>query len=853
VKDREFRAWLEAKSGPSRLTAKAINNRMSRARRAERALGDLDAAYVQDRLEGVLAALRYTKADQQAGRRPLQVLVPSSAQPYGQMANIKNAIQHYRQMLDSLAGAPQWPELDAMRDRFLDKCPDFESFEQAYGAYFDDERAYKDRLLSEVKAVLADDLSDVETGKALLKLLATGDGALVRWQARDDIEKKAGEPARGEMLAAIGALARQTSEFPAACAGAARHLEALRQQSGLQGPGPADVLSIVTSVIGVAHPSGAVPVRKTAGQKAAAALTGNPVFVAGVLAEDEYATYLALIDRVFQVMRDQWRWRPRDWFDVQGFLWVVTDDRWRPAVEDADEEQMDDPKAAASPTNLILYGPPGTGKTYRTAERAVALCDGGPPAGGRAATMVRYRELVESKRISFVTFHQSYAYEDFVEGLRPEIGSNGDGDRVSGGFSLVPRPGVFRQIAELARDNRGRAVSAPAIDETRQAFKMSLGRRNDEEDARIYREALEGGYVVLGYGGEIDWSPGQYDDFEAIKARWQQDHPEATGNDANVKQLYALRGGMKIGDLVIISDGNKTFRAVGEVIGPYQFVPGLRREYNHRRSVRWLWQSDQGLPRELIYAREFIQVSAYQLDSKAINWPALKQVVAGGGDAAATTGAPEAYVLIIDEINRANVSKVFGELITLIEPDKRLGADNALTVTLPYSGDSFGVPANLHIVGTMNTADRSIALLDTALRRRFEFEELLPDASALVDASRDAGLDLVAVLEGLNRRIEYLFDRDHQIGHAFFIGCKTAGDVARVMRTKVIPLLAEYFYEDWEKVRQVLGESTDAGVFVGRTRLKPPKDDDAFEPDQGRWRYGVHADFPAVAYDQLKV
>lgn len=218
---------------------------------------------------------------------------------------------------------------------------------------------------------------------------------------------------------------------------------------------------------------------------------------------------------------------------------------------------------------------------------------------------------------------------------------------------------------------------------------------------------------------------------------------------------------------------------------------------------------------------------------------------------AAKAETDKRFVLIIDEINRGNIAKIFGELITLIEGSRRLGAEDETRVTLPYSKEQFGVPNNLYLIGTMNTADRSIQLLDTALRRRFDFVEMIPEPEHPLISEDMEGVNCRRMIKTLNDRITALLDREHQIGHTYLMGVDTMGKLSYALRNKIFPLLQEYFFDDWSKIRAVLGgnsfvvEKKTAGLFRGNEQeveeqvyeRLPGSDPRWIEPDQYRRIY----------------
>ena len=455
-----------------------------------------------------------------------------------------------------------------------------------------------------------------------------------------------------------------------------------------------------------------------------------------------------------------------------------------------------------SDLNVILYGPPGTGKTYQTAARAVAICDGEAPPS-RDEIVTRYKSLQSEGRIKFVTFHQSYGYEEFIEGIRPVLkeGGSDDSEDPPSDVRYECSEGVLKGICTSATAKVAKQGATSLGDlGTGTVWKMSLGNTYDPDHAVVYDDCIRDNLLLLGYGEEIDFSG--CDSKEAIEAEFQKTYPETKKSDFGVQAVHAFKNRMKDGDLVVISAGNKKFRAVGRVAGDYKLLD--RENYRQSRPVEWLVVFEGSLPRERIYDKDFSQATIYQLQQSSLKLDALQQLLAG--DESTKT---QNYVLIIDEINRGNIAKILGELITLLEPDKRLGAINEVQVTLPYSTDPFGVPSNLYVIGTMNTADRSIAMLDAALRRRFSFVEVMPDPDVIRRVVGQNGvvesIDLAKLLDAINRRVELLYDRDHQIGHSYFLQVSSLADLRDAFIDKVIPLLQEYFYGDWSKVCTILG------------------------------------------------
>ena len=483
---------------------------------------------------------------------------------------------------------------------------------------------------------------------------------------------------------------------------------------------------------------------------------------------------------------------------------AVFDEHYRNSILSNGSQATPKPIPMSHSLNTILYGPPGTGKTYHAITHAVAIIEGVTveevKKRERKLVRQRYEELYKANFIRTVTFHQSFTYEDFVEGIKPATHTSKNGEEEIKLVTYDVQDGIFKQMCVSARsgEQTGGEHIDPAILEKADFYKVSLGQYSDPADDEIYRYCLDKGVIAVGYGGSVDVR-GANDEASIRRILKNAGYTAEESLAYTVRVLRDMHLGMKTGDIVFVSAGNSIVRAIGRVSGEYFMDENAPIRYKQFRRVQWL-QKDVEISVEDLYPKSFVQGTLYGLDKNLVKKDYFKPKTD------AKSNKHGNYVLLIDEINRGNVASIFGELITLIEDDKREGGDEPATIRLPYSKKDFSVPGNLYLLGTMNTADRSVEALDTALRRRFSFVEM-PSVPAEIKPIEVEGVRLDLMLETMNDRIDQLLDRDHHIGHSYFMRLKDGAALKQVFANKVMPLLMEYFHGDAQKVGAVLGKA----------------------------------------------
>lgn len=443
--------------------------------------------------------------------------------------------------------------------------------------------------------------------------------------------------------------------------------------------------------------------------------------------------------------------------------------------------------------NQILFGPPGTGKTYKTKELAVNIILG-KEERSRTEILNLYDELLSKEQVSFTTFHQSMSYEDFVEGIKPKM----EDDEETLKYKI--EKGIFKRIADKAKGISGSKQKDNSIDFSKSNyFKMSIGGKHRID---LHNWCIKNNLVALGWGDNEDYSEyNNINNWDQFRDKFKKEFPYLVESSKyNIQAMFIFQK-MKVGDIVLVSLGNHILDAVGIIEGSYEYDSENEFGFHHYRKVKWLATNMSASP-EIFIDKGISQQSIYEFNKQDIKIESFKEYFSEVEEIKENPN----YVLIIDEINRGNISSIFGELITLLEEDKRSGQNEEIEVVLPYSKESFKVPSNLYIIGTMNTADRSVEALDTALRRRFSFTEVAPDSKLLEDKEIEE-IALEKLLQTINDRIEILIDKDHKIGHSYFLTIETLDDLKQTFKNKVIPLLEEYFFGDYGKIGLVLGSA----------------------------------------------
>lgn len=524
---------------------------------------------------------------------------------------------------------------------------------------------------------------------------------------------------------------------------------------------------------------------------------------------------------------------------VEKLFAMVKKGYWDNKQKKQQPQELMDNVMTQQPLNRILFGAAGTGKTFHSINHALSIIENKPlevlEQEDRRALKLRFDEYKAQGQIKFVTFHQSFSYEDFVEGIRAESVEDSEGSK---NIEYPVIPGVFKSICDAATiktvvENRDTEFNP----NKNQVWKMSLGRAGTDEE--IYQYCIQNNCVLLGWGEDLDFSNAQTKkQIEILMdengySEYRKKYPSAS------RFVNDFKNKIKVGDLIIVSDGNHKFRAIAEVVGNYSLL-SVREDtpdYVQKRAVKWLNIFKPSLAVEHLFNKVLSQQTIYNL-ANAINLQKLTNILTTTEE---VDDQHKKFVLIIDEINRGNISRIFGELITLIEDSKRQGAEEELSVTLPYSKEEFSVPSNVYIIGTMNSSDRSLTGLDIALRRRFTFIEM-PPKPELLNEVKVEGLNVGELLKVINQRIEVLLDRDHCIGHANFMSLReqpTLEHLADIFKQKIIPQLQEYFFDDWAKINMVLNAN---GMLkakpIERSVLFPnvESDSDGFLEEQKTWQ-----------------
>ena len=459
------------------------------------------------------------------------------------------------------------------------------------------------------------------------------------------------------------------------------------------------------------------------------------------------------------------------------------------------------------PKNIILYGPPGTGKTYHTVMYAVAIIEGrnldDVMAEDYSDVKARYDEYTSKDQIAFTTFHQSYGYEEFIEGIKPLMDESTEEEGADVKYTV--EKGVFKRFCEQAMTPIQSPQSAGddfGLNKSPVVWKVSLDGTGDNP---VREECLANGHIRIGwdsYGENIT----DETDFTVDKGR---------------VVLNAFINKMRIGDVILSCYSASMIDAIGVVTSEYEWHPEYDR-LRRLRKVKWLAKGLRYNVVEMNGGSTMTLATVYKMNVSLADVLRILDEVTTKSEKPEYVPNQERYVFIIDEINRGNISKVFGELITLIESSKRIGQSEELQLVLPYSKKTFGVPNNVYIIGTMNTADRSIALMDTALRRRFHFIEMQPNPDILAEIDVE-GINISEMLRIMNKRVEILCDREHTIGHSYFIPLRdtpTMDCLASIFRNSIIPLLQEYFFDDYEKIRLVLADNQKPEGLQFITRLE---------------------------------